>query len=160
VLRQTYREGFVVKAGEMLFEIDPRQFQATYDQAKGTLAQYQATLSNAKTTVARYRPLAAQKAISQQELDDAETKERTSAANVESAQATLEKARLDLGWTKVTSPIDGVAGVAKTQVGDLVNRQTVMTTVSQVNPIKVYFNPSEQEYLAWVAKYGPPEKTL
>jgi membrane fusion protein (multidrug efflux system) len=160
VLRQTYREGFVVKAGEMLFEIDPRQFQATYDQAKGTLAQYQATLSNAKTTVARYRPLAAQKAISQQELDDAETRERTSAANVESAQATLEKARLDLGWTKVASPIDGVAGVAKTQVGDLVNRQTVMTTVSQVNPIKVYFNPSEQEYLAWVAKYGPPEKTL
>ena len=160
VLRQTYREGFVVKAGEMLFEIDPRQFQATYDQAKGQLAQYQATLANAKTTVARYRPLAAQKAISQQELDDAETKERTSQANVESAQASLEKAQLDLTWTKVLSPIDGVAGIAKSQVGDLVNRQTVMTTVSQVNPIKVYFNPSEQEYLAWVAKHGPPEKIL
>ena len=160
VLRQTYREGFVVKAGEMLFEIDPRQFQATYDQAKGQLAQYQATLTNAETTVQRYRPLAASKAISQQELDDAETKERTSRANVETAQASLEKARLDLGWTKVVSPIDGIAGVAKSQVGDLVNRLTVMTTVSQVNPIKVYFNPSEQEYLAWVAKYGPPEKTL
>jgi membrane fusion protein (multidrug efflux system) len=160
VLRQTYREGFAVKAGEMLFEIDPRQFQATYDQAKGQLAQYQATLANAKTTVARYRPLAAQKAISQQELDDAETKERTSQANVESAQASLEKAQLDLTWTRVLSPIDGVSGVAKSQVGDLVNRQTVMTTVSQVNPIKVYFNPSEQEYLAWVAKHGPPEKIL
>ena len=160
VLRQTYREGFVVKAGEMLFEIDPRQFQATYDQTRGTLAQYEATLANAKTTVARYRPLAAQKAISQQELDDAETREHTAQANVESARASLEKAKLDLAWTKVLSPIGGVAGVAKSQVGDLVNRQVVMTTVSQVNPIKVYFNPSEQEYLAWVAKYGSPEKTI
>ena len=160
VLRQVYREGFVVRAGEPLFEIDPRQFQATYDQTRGTLAQYEATLANAKTTVARYRPLAAQKAISQQELDDAETKERTAQANVESARATLEKAKLDLGWTKVVSPIDGIAGVAKSQVGDLVNRLTVMTTVSQVDPIKVNFNPSEQEYLSWVAKHGPPEKNL
>jgi membrane fusion protein, multidrug efflux system len=160
VLRQTYREGFVVKAGDMLFEIDPRQFQAAYDQAKGQLAQYAATLANAKTTVARYRPLAAQKAISQQELDDAETKERTSQANVETAQASLEKAKLDLDWTKIVSPIDGVTGVAKSQVGDLVTKTTVMTTVSQVNPIKVYFNPSEQEYLAWVAKHGPPEKSI
>jgi membrane fusion protein, multidrug efflux system len=160
VLRQTYREGFVVKAGDTLFEIDPRQFQAAYDQTKGQLAQYQAMLANAKTTVARYRPLAAQKAISQQELDDAETRERTSQANVESSQASLEKAQLNLTWTKVLSPIDGVAGIAKSQVGDLVNGQTVMTTVSQVNPIKVYFNPSEQEYLAWVAKHGPPEKSI
>ena len=110
--------------------------------------------------MARYRPLAAQKAISQQELDDAETRERTAQANVESARASLEKAKLDLGWTKVVSPIDGIAGVAKSQVGDLVNRLTVMTTVSQVDPIKVNFNPSEQEYLTWVAKHGPPEKTL
>jgi membrane fusion protein (multidrug efflux system) len=160
VLRQVYREGFLVRAGETLFEIDPRQFQATYDQAKGTLAQFEATLANAKTTVARYRPLAADKAISQQELDDAETRERTAQANVESARATLEKAALDLNWTKVVSPIDGIAGVAKSQVGDLVNRQIVMTTVSRVDPIKVYFNPSEQEYLAWVEKYGSPEKTL
>ncbi len=160
VLRQAYRDGFLVRAGETLFEIDPRQFQATYDQAKGTLAQYEATLANAKTTVARYRPLAAEKAISQQELDDAETRERTAQANVESARASLEKAKLDLDWTKVTSPIDGIAGVAKSQVGDLVNRLTVMTTVSQVDPIKVNFNPSEQEYLTWVARHGPPEKTL
>jgi membrane fusion protein (multidrug efflux system) len=160
LLKRVYQEGYLVRTGEALFEIDPRQFQATYDQARGTLSQYQATLANAKTTVARYRPLAAQKAISQQELDDAETRERTAQANVESAQATLEKAKLDLGWTKVVSPIDGIAGVAKSQVGDLVSRMTVMTTVSQVDPIKVYFNPSEQEYLAWVARHGPPEKTL
>ena len=160
LLKQTYKDGFLVHAGETLFEIDPRQFQAAYDQAKGSLSQYEATLANAKTTVARYRPLAAQKAISQQELDDAETKERTAQANVESARAALEKAKLDLGWTKVVSPIDGIAGVAKSQVGDLVNRLTVMTTVSQVDPIKVNFNPSEQEYLAWTAKHGSPEKNI
>jgi membrane fusion protein (multidrug efflux system) len=160
VLKQVYREGFVVRAGEPLFEIDPRQFQATYDQTRGNLSQYEATLANAKTTVARYRPLAKEKAISQQELDDAETKERTAQANVESAKAAMEKAKLDLNWTKIVSPIDGIAGVAKSQVGDLVNRLTVMTTVSQVNPIKVNFSPSEQEYLAWVAKHGSPEKNL
>jgi membrane fusion protein (multidrug efflux system) len=160
VLRRNYQEGYFVKAGQALFEIDPRQFQATYDQARGTLAQNEATLANAKTTAARYRPLAAEKAISQQELDDAETRERTAQANVESARASLEKAQLDLGWTKVVSPIDGIAGVAVSQVGDLVNNQVVMTTVSQVNPIKVNFNPSEQEYLYWVAKHGPVQKTL
>jgi membrane fusion protein (multidrug efflux system) len=157
---QEYKEGFLVHTGETLFQIDARQFQATYDQAKGNLSQNEATLANAKTTVARYRPLAAQKAISQQELDDAETRERTAQANTESARAALEKAKLDLGWTKVVSPIDGIAGVAKSQVGDLVNRLTVMTTVSQVDPIKVNFSPSEQEYLSWTAKHGSPEKVL
>jgi RND family efflux transporter MFP subunit len=160
LLKQDYKEGSLVHAGEVLFEVDPRDFQAAYDEAKGQVAQFQATLANAKTTVARYRPLAAEKAISQQELDDAETRERTAAANLESAQATMERARLNLGWTKVTSPIDGIAGIAKAQVGDLVNRMTVMTTVSQVNPIKVYFNPSEQEYLAWVKAHGPIDRAL
>ncbi len=160
LLRQVYKEGTLVHAGETLFEIDPRTFQAAYDQAKGNLAQYQAMLANAKTTVARYTPLAAEKAISQQELDDAVTKERTAQANVEATQAALEKAQLNLGWCKVVSPIDGVSGIAKAQVGDLINSQTLMTTVSQVNPIKVYFNPSEMQYMAWVAKNGPITRTI
>jgi membrane fusion protein (multidrug efflux system) len=160
VLKRDYQEGYFVHAGDTLFQIDPRQFQAAYDQAKATLAQNEATLANAKVTAARYRPLAAQKAISQQELDDAETRERTAQANTEAARAALEKAKLDLDWTKVVSPIDGIAGVAKSHVGDLVNRLAVMTTVSQVDPIKVNFNPSEQEYLTMVAKRGPPEKAL
>jgi membrane fusion protein (multidrug efflux system) len=155
LMRQVYKEGSLVHKGDLLFEIDPRQFQAAYDQAKGNLAQYQAQLANAKTTVARYRPLAAEKAISQQELDDAETRERTSQANVESTKAALENAQLNLGWTKVVSPVDGISGIAKAQVGDLVNGLTVMTTVSQVDPIKVYFNPSEQQYMAWVRQHGP-----
>lgn len=160
LLRQVYKEGTLVRAGQALFEIDPREFQATYDQAQGNVSQFQATLANAKTTVSRYRPLAAEKAISQQELDDAVTKERTAQANLESAQATLERAKLNLGWTKVASPIEGIAGIAKSQVGDLVSKQTVMTTVSQLDPIKVYFNPSEQEYLGWVAKHGPIDKNI
>ena len=160
LLRQVYKEGSLVDEGETLFEIDPREFQSAYDQAKGSVAQYEATLANAKTTVKRYTPLAAQKAISQQELDDAVTKERTAQANLDSAQAALERAKLNLGWTKITSPIKGIAGVAKSQVGDLVNRLTVMTTVSQVDPIKVFFNPSEQEYLGWVQKNGPVEKSI
>src|SRR5262249_45745571 len=160
LLKQQYKEGSFVKAGEALFQIDPRDFQAAYDQAKGNVTQYEATLANAKVTVNRYTPLAAQKAISQQELDDAVTRQRTAQANLDSAQAALERAKLNLGWTNVTSPVDGIAGVAKSQVGDLVNRLTVMTTVSQVDPIKVFFNPSEQEYLAWVAKNGPVEKSL
>jgi membrane fusion protein (multidrug efflux system) len=160
LLKQVYKEGTLVHAGETLFEIDPRTFQAAYDQAKGNLAQYQAMLANAKTTVARYTPLAAEKAISQQELDDAVTKQRTAQANVEATQAALEKAQLNLGWCKVLSPIDGVSGIAKAQVGDLINSQTLMTTVSQVNPIKVYFNPSEMQYMSWVAKHGPLTKTI
>ena len=160
VLKREYNEGSLVRAGQTLFQIDPREFQAQYDQAQGNVSQYDAALANAKTTVARYTPLAKEKAISQQELDDAVTRQRTAQANLESARAALERARLNLAWSKVTSPIEGIAGVAKSQVGDLVSRVTVMTTVSQVNPIRVYFNPSEQEYLAWVGKYGPVEKSL
>jgi membrane fusion protein (multidrug efflux system) len=160
VLKRTYDEGSLVHEGETLFEIDPREFQASYDQAAGSVSQYEATLANANTTVARYKPLAAEKAISQQELDDAVEKQRTAQANLASAKAALERAKLNLNWSKVKSPINGIAGVAKSQVGDLVARTTVMTTVSQVDPIRVYFNPSEQEYLAWVKKYGPVEKSL
>jgi len=160
VLKRDYNEGSLVHEGQTLFEIDPREFQASYDQAAGNVSQYEATLANANTTVARYKPLAAEKAISQQELDDAVEKQRTAQANLASAKAALERAKLNLNWAKVSSPIEGIAGVAKTQVGDLVARTTVMTTVSQVDPIRVYFNPSEQEYLAWVAKNGPVEKTL
>jgi RND family efflux transporter MFP subunit len=160
LLQRTYKEGAFVRKGDLLFEIDPREIQATLDQAKGSLAQYQATLANAKIKVARYTPLAAQKAVSQQELDDAVTEQRTAQANVESAQATVDKAQLNRGWTKVVSPIDGIAGIAKAQVGDLLTSQSVLTTVSTLDPIKVNFNPSEQEYLTWVSKVGPVDRLI
>ena len=158
VLRQVYKEGTFVRRGEVLFEIDPRQFQAALDQAKGFLAQNEAVLGKAKLDVARFAPLVAQRAVSQQELDNAEAAERQAQANVSSARASVEQAQLNLGWTKVTSPIDGIAGIAKSQVGDLVNGQTTMTTVSVVDPIKVFFNPSEQEYMDWAQKRGPVDE--
>ena len=155
VLRQVYKEGTFVRRGDVLFEIDPRQFQAALGQAKGVLAQTEAALSKARLDVARFTPLVAQRAVSQQELDNAVAAEHQAQANVDSARAAVEQAQLNLAWTRVTSPIDGIAGIAKSQVGDLVNGQTTMTTVSVVDPIKVYFNPSEQEYMAWAQKRGP-----
>jgi membrane fusion protein (multidrug efflux system) len=155
VLRQVYKEGSFVHRSDVLFEIDPRQFQAALNQAKGVLAQYEAALGKARLDVARFKPLVAERAVSQQELDNALAAERQAQANVDSARASVEQAQLNLGWTRVTSLIDGIAGIAKSQVGDLVNGQTTMTTVSVVDPIKVYFNPSEQEYMAWAQKRGP-----
>jgi membrane fusion protein (multidrug efflux system) len=147
LLRRTYEEGSLVKAGELLFEIDPRQFQAQLRQAEANLAQANATLSKAERDVARYEPLVAQKAISQQELDNARSARQAGQAAVASAQAAVESARLNLSWTRVLSPIEGIAGIASQQVGDLVSPQTVLTTVSKVNPIRVLYQMSEQEYL-------------
>ena len=151
LLKQAYREGTYVKQGDLLFQIDPRQFQAALDQAKGVLARAKASHGKAKLDVERYTPLAAQKAISQQELDNAEAAEREASAAADSAKAALEQAQLNLNWTRVLSPIAGVVGIAQAQVGDLVSPQTLMTTVSQVDPIKVHFNISEQEYLRYAA---------
>jgi membrane fusion protein (multidrug efflux system) len=155
VLRQDYREGSPVRKGSVLFEIDPRQFQAALDQARSDLARNQAALERARLDVERFTPLVAQRAVSQSELDNAISTERQVRANVEAAAATVEHARLNLAWTRVVSPIDGVAGLAKAQVGNLVNTQTVMTTVSQVDPMKVFFSPSEREALEWGTRGGP-----
>ena len=152
VLRRVYREGSFVKKGARLFEIDPRQFQAALDQAKGELARNEAALERAKLDVARFTPLAAEKAVSQEELDNALSAQRQAQANVESARATVERAQLNVGWTDIASPIDGIAGIAKAQVGDLVNGQSVMTTVSTVDPIKATFSPSEEEYMSWLQR--------
>ena len=154
LLRRVYQEGSYVAKGALLFEIDPRQFQAALDQAQAEVARAEAALAKAEIDVRRFTPLAADKAISQEELDTALSAQRQAQANVESARAAVEHARLNLSWTKVLSPIGGIAGIAKAQVGDLVNGQTTMTTVSTVDPIKVYFDPSEQEYMSWLQGGG------
>lgn len=154
LLRQDYREGSFVKRGTVLFEIDPRQFQASLDQMRGELARNQAALARARLDVQRFTPLVAEKAVSQQELDNALSAERQAQANVDAARANVERAQLSRDWSRVVSPIDGIAGIAKAQVGNLVSPQTLMTTVSQVDPIKVYFSPSEQEYLQWSQNGG------
>jgi membrane fusion protein (multidrug efflux system) len=147
VLRQFYKEGQFVRHNDPLFEIDPRQFKAALEQAQGTLARAEAQLAKASKDVERFTPLTAQRAISQEELDNALAAERDGKGGVAAARAALEQAALNLGWTRVASPIDGVVGIARTQVGDLVNGQSVMTTVSTVDPIRVTIGISEREYM-------------
>jgi membrane fusion protein (multidrug efflux system) len=147
ILKQLYREGSFVRKGQPLFQIDPRQFQAALDQAKGNLERQKAALEKADNDVRRYTPLAKEKAISQQELDNALSAQRAGQANVDSAKAALDNAQLNLSWSTVTSPIEGIVGLAQFQVGALVNGQSVLTTVSTVDPIQVIFQISEQQYL-------------
>ncbi len=161
LIRQNYREGSYVRKGEVLFEIDPRPFQAVLEQAQGQVAQArgqlgqsQAQLGLAQLNVKRDTPLAQAHAIAQSQLDtDVQTQRQNEAliksgqAGIEAAQANAATAKLNLGFTEVRSLIDGIAGIANTQIGNLVSQTTVLTTVSQVNPIKVYFSISEQEYL-------------
>jgi len=155
LIRQDYHEGEVVKKGQLLFEIDPRPFQAAVDQAKGQLAQAEAQMANADINVKRDVPEAEAHAIPQSQLDTDTQSLRAAKAAVEADHAAVEQAALNLGYTKVISLIDGIAGITQVQVGNLVVQSTVLTAVSQVNPIKVYFPISEQEYLR-LADGGAP----
>lgn len=147
LLRRLYTEGSYVRQGQLLFEIDARQSAASLRQAEANLAQADASLAKANRDVARYEPLAAQHAISQQELDNARSSKDAASASVGALRAAVEQARLNASWTRVTSPISGIAGIAQAQVGNLVSPQTVLATVSKVDPIRVSFPLSEQEYL-------------
>lgn len=159
LLSKAYDEGSVVQAGQLLFQIDPREFQAQLDQWQGALAQAKAALVKTQLDVARYTPLAAEGAVSQQELDNAVQANQANLAAVDSAKAQVEQARLNLGWTKVASPITGVSGIAIAQIGDLVEPTTQLTTVSQVDPIKAVFPVSEQAYLRWRASHPKDEES-
>ena len=147
IIRQNYKEGSLVHEGQVLFEIDPRPFQATLDRAKGELAQAQAQLGKATLDVERDTPLAEGKAIAKSQLDNEIQAKLGAQAAVESAQAAVEQAELNLEWTKITSLVDGIAGIAQVQIGNLVGANSILTSVSQVDPIKAFFPISEQEYL-------------
>jgi len=147
LLKQHYREGASVKKGDLLFQIDPRKFQAALDQAAGDLKRAQAQRTKTELDVARNQPLAKEGAISQKEFQDSVQANRAARASVESAAAAREQAKLNLEWTKIVAPIDGVVGIAKAQTGDLVNSNDELTSMSQLDPIRVYFPISEQEYL-------------
>ena len=147
IISQNYKEGAAVGKGQVLFEIDPRPFQADLDHAKAQLAQAEAELGRTTLDVQRDTPLAEQKAIAQAQLDTEIQAKLGAEAAVQSGKAAVERAQLNLGWTKVTSLVDGVAGIAEVQIGNLVAPNVRLTSVSQVNPIKVYFPVSEQEYL-------------
>jgi RND family efflux transporter MFP subunit len=149
LLKQDHQDGAFVKAGQLLFEIDDRTYKAALDQALGDLAQQGAALRKNQQDVAKFTPLSAQGAVSKKELDDAVQATSASEAQVKAAEAAVENARLNLGWCKIYSPIEGIAGIAPVQVGDLVNTSTVLTTVSQVDPMKVTFPITEREYLRY-----------
>src|SRR6266481_5183362 len=155
LIRQDYREGALVKKGQVLFEIDPRPFQAVLDQAKGQLAQAEAQMANAELNVKRDIPEADAHAIPQSQLDTDTQSLRGAKAAVEASQAAVEQAELNLGYTRVVCLVDGIAGINTVQVGNLVGPSTVLTAVSQVSPIKVYFPISEQEYLRMADGGGP-----
>jgi len=152
VIRQDYKEGTVVRKGQVLFEIDPRPWQATQDQANGSLDQAKAQYKLATVNVVRDKPLVQAQAYAQSSLDTELGTQEADKASVESAEATLESAKLNVGFTKVRSLIDGVAGQAAIQVGNLVSTTSQLVEVSQLNPIKVYFFVSEQEYMSLSAR--------
>jgi len=168
LMRQGYQEGSFVKKGQLLFQIDPRPFQAALDQAQGQLAQAKAQLANAvavqgrtELDVKRYTPLAKEQAASQQDLDNSVQNNLAAIASVETAkaqiqtsEAAVETAKINLDFTRLIAPIDGIAGQALLQVGALVTPASgVVTSVSTVDPIKVYFEPSEPQYLSWRRRF-------
>jgi membrane fusion protein (multidrug efflux system) len=166
LIKQNYREGSVVQKGQALFEIDPRPFQAALQQAEGQVGQAQGAVGQAQAqfqlaqiNVNRDTPLAAEHAIAQSQLDNekqqaaqAEASVASARASVAAAQAAVANAKLNLGFTEVRSLITGVAGQATTQVGNLVGPQSVLTSVSQLDPIKVYFSISDSEYLGLIKR--------
>lgn len=172
LLKQGYQEGAFVKKGQLLFQIDPRPFQASLDQAEGQLAQAKAMLANAQAIrrrteldVQRYTPLAEQQAASQQDLDNAVQNNlaalASAKAEIKTSQAAVETARINLDFTRLIAPIDGMAGQAQLQVGALVSPASgVVTSVSTVDPIKVYFTVSEPQYLAWRKRFPTEESRL
>jgi membrane fusion protein (multidrug efflux system) len=159
IIKQGYKEGSVVNKGQVLFEIDPRPFKAALDQAKGQLAQTEAQLGKAKLDVERDTPLAQARAIAQSQLDTEIQAKLGAQAQVEAAKANVEQAELNMEWTKVTSLISGIAGIAQVQIGNLVGANSILTAVSQVEPIKAYFTVSEQEFTDFHRRF-PTEATV
>jgi RND family efflux transporter MFP subunit len=152
LIKQSYKEGSYVRKAQVLFEIDPRPFQAVLDQAKAQLAQAEAQLGKTQLDVDRDTPLAKERAIAQSQLDNDIQANLAARAAVKSAEAQVEQAQLNLEFTHVTSLVDGISGIAQVQIGNLVSPTTALTSVSQVNPIKAYFPISEQEYMHYAAR--------
>jgi membrane fusion protein (multidrug efflux system) len=159
IVRQNYKEGSVVKRGEVLFEIDPRPFQAALDQAKAQLAQAEAQLGKASLDVERDTPLAQERAIARSQLDTEIQAQLAAQATVQAARANVAQAELNIEWTKVTSLISGIAGIAQVQIGNLVGPSSVLTSVSQTDPIKVYFTVSEQQFMDFHRRF-PTEASV
>ncbi len=158
-VHQNYKEGSVVRKGEVLFEIDPRPFKAALDQAKAQLAQAEAQLGKASNDVERDTPLAQARAIAQSQLDTEIQAKLGAQAQVQAAKANVEQAELNMEWTKVTSLVSGIAGIAQVQIGNLVGPSSILTSVSQVDPIKAYITVSEQVFTDFHRRF-PTEQSV
>ena len=159
LIRRAYQEGAYVKKGQVLFEIDRRPFEAALSQAQAQYAEAEAQLAKTERDLKRDRPLAEQRAIAQSQLDNDQSANDAAKAALSSSKAAVATAELNVGFTRVTSLIDGVAAIASAQIGDLVGPTTLLTTVSQLDPIKAYFPLSEQEYLGIAGSVATPEAT-
>src|SRR5882762_3185043 len=154
IVSRDYQEGSLVKKGDLLFQIDPRPFEAALAQAKATLAKDKANLAKAEADEKRALDLFNRKVISEQERDTAVAAAESSRANVQADEAAVKQAELNLGYTKITAPIEGVAGFANNQVGDLVGPSTgPLTTVSQVDPIKAIVTAGEGPFTDFVSRH-------
>ena len=159
IISRDYNEGSVVRKGDLLFQIDPRPFEASLAQAKATLAKDKAMQLKASADQVRAMQLFVGKVISAQERDAAVAAAESNKANVDADEAAVKTAELNLGYTKITAPVDGIAGIASAQVGDLVGPSTgTLTTVSQVDPIESYVNLGEQAFTEFLTKHRDPDE--
>lgn len=159
IISRDYKEGSVVKKGDLLFQIDPRPFQATLDQAKGQLAVAQSNQIKADADVKRAIKLFQEKVISDQERDTYINAANSTKANVQAAEAAVRQAEVNLGYTKITAPIDGIVGIANAHVGDLVGPGTgALTSISQVDPINVAVNIGEQSFTEFITDHPDPDE--
>jgi membrane fusion protein (multidrug efflux system) len=159
VIKQNYREGAIVRKGDVLFEIDPRPLRAALDQAKAQLAAAESQLAKASLDVERDTPLADARAIAQSQLDTEVQAKQGAQASVLAAKANVEQAELNVEFTKVTSLVSGIAGIARVQIGNLVGPTSILTSISQVDPIKAYFTVSEQVFMDFHRRF-PTEQTV
>ena len=158
LVSQNYKEGQLVKKSDVLFQIDRRPFEAALAQAKAAFLQADASAKQAEMNAQRATDLFQRKVSSEQERDNAVQSAAAARAQAAAQQAAVEQAQLNLDYTTITAPVDGIAGLVRVQMGDLINANTVLTTVTKVDPIKAYFTVSEQRYSEYAKRYADPEE--
>src|SRR3954463_2276965 len=160
LVSQNYKEGQLVKKGDVLFQIDRRPFEASLAQAKAAFLQADAPAKQAELNAQRATDLFSRKVASQQERDNATQTAYAARAQAEAQRAAVEQAQLNLDYTTIHAPVDGIAGLVKVQVGDLISAGTSLTTVTKVDPIKCYFTVSEQRFSEYSRRYSDPQERL
>jgi RND family efflux transporter MFP subunit len=160
LVSQNYKEGQLVKKDDVLFEIDRRPFEAALAQAKAAFLQADASAKQAEMNAQRAADLFQRKVSSEQERDNATQSAYAARAQAEAQRAAVEQAQLSLDYTTIHAPVDGIAGLVKVQVGDLIGAGTILTTVTKVDPMKAYFTVSEQRFSEYSRRYADPQELI